>query len=1120
MKAPATRTTVLAATVLFGMGVYSAFGQTAPTPAAPASPDETIRLDPFSVNADANVGFVAASSLAGGRISTALKDTPVAFSVITKEFLDAFNITNIAEASMWTTNAHYSLGDGSQLTYGGSEAGVTRFRGVTANTPTRNFFPYSSVGDAFNIDRVDFARGANAVLFGAGGAGGTQNTGTKQAISNRDITEVRAQLGSWNKYRFTADVNRVVNDKVALRANLLWSSADSWRDRIWEDKQAAHFAGTYKIFNSLTVRGEFEYLKLSRAVDVFQYRDHISAWDGKTYDTYTGPGAPPTTPNAAALAQWGVGRFPQRFVSHPDYNGQFLNFQHKFRTRGLQYNATAPSFFKGQSIKTVGWSVVGETMTDGKTGISENDRYAGALAGSPFFHIPTREETPLWDDPRHQNPVNAQLTKDAALYLTYTPFKGLFVEIAGDANQVRGFGDTANRRGMREYLLDIVRTLPDGTRNPWFLHPYQERGHYKQGRRTDRDSIRLQSVYVRDTRLGKLQVGVMGGITIDEVHNRSSELMLPLSWINPDIRGWVNNGELNEFFLWDRMYVDDKTRPAQPAWNGKARPGTAVDPVTGVRSIVTPFWMWDARREDNVYDSDRNSKFLQAAGNFDLFKNRLVLIGAFRRDFIHFSQNRIVAPGDLVAGWDGSDLSAALRPPAPADFDTLMFVQKNAQGVVTSPNPIPADTRPRTTINGYQQRQPQYVNDRFRDDFDSQDTKAAVNTGTLGAVINVTRWLGIYANRSTTFSFGQANQTIWNKTLPPTSSQGQDAGIRITLPNNRLSFSAGWYHTFQRGASAGVGAGGVIGSYNSIGDLGLVGDLTGRNVRNFPRFRTNNIVSSATNDTRGYEFEVTANLKPNWRLILNLGTSDPASIDAFPDVIQYFDYADPIVRQILADGGIIINAQNQQAAINPAVNDPSRINQDRANAAVDGWNNLVNRAYPETRARAGQKVVSSQAVKWTANVATDYRFRAGPLQGLRLGMGVNIRGPQYIGNRGSDTIRDPNNPNVAIDDPRYDPLSWIMGDGYYAATGTASYVLRLKESRRFLPKTIQFDLSIDNLLNRKEVIYGSTQGSHNTSDTVFVPNDGTLQDPSRRSVEGNFQILNPRNWTLSAKMDF
>src|SRR5689334_2985021 len=110
MNIPDFRFIVRTGSILLGLGLCSAFGQTAPArPVTATTAEEAVRLDPFNVNADADVGFVAASSLAGGRISTALKDTPVAFSVITKEFLDAFNITNVAEASMWTTNSHYSL---------------------------------------------------------------------------------------------------------------------------------------------------------------------------------------------------------------------------------------------------------------------------------------------------------------------------------------------------------------------------------------------------------------------------------------------------------------------------------------------------------------------------------------------------------------------------------------------------------------------------------------------------------------------------------------------------------------------------------------------------------------------------------------------------------------------------------------------------------------------------------------------------------------------------------------------------------------------------------------------------------------------------------------------------
>ncbi len=1113
MNLPDPRSVIRTATVLFGLGVSSAFGQNAP--ASTGTGEEAVKLDPFSVSADSDVGFVAASSLAGGRISTALKDTPVAFSVITKEFLDAFNITDIPSASNWTTNSDYALGDGSVYIYGGNESGVTKIRGLQVNTPTRNFFPYNAVTDSFNIDRVDFARGANAVLFGAGGAAGTQNTGTKQALTNRDLTEVRVQTGSWDRYRFTADVNKVLNDKLAVRTNLMISSVNGWRQRIWEDKQGFHLAATYKILPKVTLRGEFEYLNTRRAVSVYQYRDFVSAWDGKTYDfaaPLTGAGAP----SAASLAQMGLQRLPQRFVTHPDYAGKALNFQNRFTTTGLAHNTSTPSYYRGQPVRTVGWSLRSEAMIDGQTGIADSDRYSNVMAGSPFFRVPTRFDTPLWDDPGHNFPVNTSKSRDAALYLTYTPFPGFFVELAGDSNQVRGFGDTASRRGMQEYRIDLLRNLPDGSSNPWFLHPYQERGHYKQGRLTERDSARVQSVYVKETRFGKLQAGFMAGLNIDTVTNRSSELMLKADWITPDARSWINNGELNEYFLWNRTYMDDNTRPAQEAWTGPSRPVNVVDPISGVNRILTPSWMWDARREDNVYDSQRDSKFLQLAGNFDLFKNRLVLIGAFRRDFIDFSQNRVKAPGDMPAGWDG--VSLLLREAAPKDYDTLMFTPKNAAGVATS-FAIPADTRPRINVNGAPLPLAQYAKDRFRDDFDSPDVKRAVNTGTLGAVVNITKWLGVFANRSTTYSFGTANQSVFNKFLPPTTALGQDAGIRVTLPNNKLSFSAGWYRAYQKGASVSVGDG-FLGNYNAIGDLGPVGDLTGRNIRDYPRFRTNNIASTQTNDTRGYEFEMTANLKPNWRLIANFGTNDAGAIDANADLVGYFAYADPIVRQILADGGIQIDPSTQQAFINPAVNDPTKISIDRANAAVNGWNGLVNTTIPTITARGKQKVQVMQTVPWSANLATDYRFRQGKLQGLRVGLGTNIRAAQFVGNRGGDTIRDPNDPTKAIDDPKVSSITWVRSEGYYTATASMSYTYRFKEARRFMPKSIQFDLSIDNLFNKIEPIFGSTQGSHNTSDTVYVPNDGTLSDPSRRSVPGNFTYLNPRNFTLTARMDF
>src|SRR5205807_1630810 len=90
-----------------------AFGQTAPADqssmsAAAPSPSEAVVLSPFEVTTARDVGFVANSSLAGGRLAGELKDTPAAYSVLTREFIDALGIVDLIEASNWTVNSNYT----------------------------------------------------------------------------------------------------------------------------------------------------------------------------------------------------------------------------------------------------------------------------------------------------------------------------------------------------------------------------------------------------------------------------------------------------------------------------------------------------------------------------------------------------------------------------------------------------------------------------------------------------------------------------------------------------------------------------------------------------------------------------------------------------------------------------------------------------------------------------------------------------------------------------------------------------------------------------------------------------------------------------------------------------
>src|SRR4051812_14143788 len=253
MIRPNRRTIALAMSLALGAG--SMFGQAAPSTPTPGT-EEAVKLDPFQVSAASDVGFVAASSLAGGRIATALKDTPVAYSVVTKEFLEAFSITDSSAAVEWTPSGANNNADNAGTGTSPNLSGRVTIRGVRTGTPLRNYFSFFGTPDSYSLDRVDLGRGPNAVLFGAGGQAGTQNSITKQALFNRTIRDASIRLGSYNRMRFTTDINQPVTDKFAVRANLMWDRGNTWKESEYDKKRGIQFTAGYQVTPKLTVRGE------------------------------------------------------------------------------------------------------------------------------------------------------------------------------------------------------------------------------------------------------------------------------------------------------------------------------------------------------------------------------------------------------------------------------------------------------------------------------------------------------------------------------------------------------------------------------------------------------------------------------------------------------------------------------------------------------------------------------------------------------------------------------------------------------------------------------------------------------------------------------------------------
>src|SRR6185503_5498000 len=139
-------------------------------PASNTTHADAIILSPFEVNTDKDTGFAAASSLAGGRLASDLRDTPVAYSVITREFIDALGITDLQSAAEWATSSTLNVDNGMQNFFA-APINYT-IRGAGAGRPQRNFFPQFNNGDSYNLERYDFGGGPNAILFGNGSLGG------------------------------------------------------------------------------------------------------------------------------------------------------------------------------------------------------------------------------------------------------------------------------------------------------------------------------------------------------------------------------------------------------------------------------------------------------------------------------------------------------------------------------------------------------------------------------------------------------------------------------------------------------------------------------------------------------------------------------------------------------------------------------------------------------------------------------------------------------------------------------------------------------------------------------------------------------------------------------------
>ena len=235
--------------------------------------------------------------------------------------------------------------------------------------------------------------------------------------------------------------------------------------------------------------------------------------------------------------------------------------------------------------------------------------------------------------------------------------------------------------------IDITQTLPNGAVNPNFKHPYTEFWDYQNLRWYELRSVRAEMAYVKQTPIGKLQLAALAGDNYQRQEKRS--------------------------YLYLRLRCRASARTHATGMPARTTPrcGTGSTSTRAAAISTTPTWVpphacrnqdgthagtvtpthvLDASRKRTNSGEQHQPKFklhgvMGGRQNFSLFHDRLVLIGAYRRDLTDLRTRNTLNPGDYPTGWDGSQI--IFKPDAPADWSTLTYLPKNAAGQVTGPCP-------------------------------------------------------------------------------------------------------------------------------------------------------------------------------------------------------------------------------------------------------------------------------------------------------------------------------------------------------------------------------------------------------------------------------------------------
>jgi catecholate siderophore receptor len=194
-----------------------------------------------------------------------IADTPRTVSVISEETLRNTASFSVDEALRTVPGITLGAGEG-----GTSSGDAPLIRGVNS---TGDIFVdgVRDVGsqqrESFAVESIEISKGPNGPMAGRGGAGGTINLVSKLAREGSFVAG-QATAGTSDLVRLTADVNRQIGDKVAVRVvGLYHDSMVPGRDHVVDDRWGVLPSVTFGLDGPITATLSYYHLQTSGIPD-------------------------------------------------------------------------------------------------------------------------------------------------------------------------------------------------------------------------------------------------------------------------------------------------------------------------------------------------------------------------------------------------------------------------------------------------------------------------------------------------------------------------------------------------------------------------------------------------------------------------------------------------------------------------------------------------------------------------------------------------------------------------------------------------------------------------------------------------------------------------------------